>query len=797
MSRHWAPKLGLAITRLFAREQAKPGDHYLLLDGVRGSFGLSCLHNLDLGTDPRNWAWSTGVLHHIVTTPDEVIVHRWDRAEQLKFRTKSVDQQIGRFYDLLTQEQSSIARGVTDHAIDAFRRLRSHFFDGRQSEALSAYLLILAAMITGRDATIFDEAATLASAFELPEMAPDAIRSLSPDFVSHLITGFRQPKLPHSVDLVTLPGLLVRHAGTMIFQEAHFETVAKGALDFFGVPEAATLTTETSDGVHYTPPGLARALAEQALQALGALPPTLTILDPACGSGSILHELLRALHDRGFSGQVQLTGFDRSPTAVQMSRFFLAVSRYDWPELNISLKITARDALDDEPWPASDIIIMNPPFVSLRSLTKAQRASIGRVLGPHDKGRPDMAMAFIERALATLKSNGVLASLLPAGVLSMTHAKAWREHLLEQATVVLLASFGEVGLFRMATVEIGALVLRKTKAAENDAYANLWVGEKRDATSQALRFLRRVQSQVPGGEEANLWSLDERPVRELLGGADWRPRPRFLQRELTAFAATTPVTVENLFKVRQGALPAPREAFIVDEAAYRELPVIERRWFRRVAENRNIRSGQIKNGDYVFFTKSAGLRPIINEEDLSETCPVFYQRLLIHKPALTSRRRRGDRWWELGEDRAWLRAPALKIVTAYFGQAGSFAVDVEGDHVVVQGYGWSPAWTGGLPEGVSPQGLLHAYAAILNTEIFQRILAEFCPAVGGGQLNLSRRFIARVPLPDLPSRAWQSDGDDQIIRDLTFIGLSIQRRGLSYSPRAQAEDLTRALYGLR
>ena len=798
MSSHWASKLGLAMTPLFARERVETGEHYLLLDGVHGSFGLSKLERLDNDPTPRSWAWSSGVLHHITTSVDTVMIHRWDRSDIMSFRADAVEQQLIRFYDLLTQEQTSIARTVTDHAVDAFRRLRSHFPAAQTEQALSVFLLVLAAMVEGRDEAVFEDAGRLAEHFQLPDHAPEAIRDLSRDFVAHLMAGFRRPILPRSLDLQTLPSLLLRHAGTMVFQEAHFETAVQGAIDIFGVPDAAALKANTSNGVHYTPPGLARALAEQALLALDPLPDALTILDPACGSGSILHEILRTLRDRGYRGPITVLGFDRSPSAVQMSRFFLALSKHDWLELNIAaITVTERDALSEEAWPASHIVVMNPPFVSLRSLTKSQRASVGRILGEFDKGRPDMAMAFVERALTSVSAGGVLASLLPAGILSMTHAKPWRDHLLDEATVSLLAAFGEVSLFRMATVEVGALVLKKAAAVESDTYATLWVGEKKDDTSQALRFLRRIQNQSAGGTEIDRWSLDERPLRELRQSADWRPRPRFLQRELATFVALAPVTVDDIFKVQQGALPAPREAFMITKAAYENLPVTERRWFRRVAENRNIRSGQILDGEYVFFTRSTKLPRISDEDALADACPTFYHHLLPFKPTLSTRRGKAERWWELGEDRAWLRTPTIKIVTAYFGQAGSFAVDTDGDHVVVQGYGWTPAWKTRLPATVSAEAILHAYVAMLNTDIFQKILAEFCPAVGGGQLNLSRRFVARVPLPDLPGRALQADGDDQVLRDLTAIGLSIKRRGLPYAPRVQAEDLTRMLYGLR
>ena len=58
-------------------------------------------------------------------------------------------------------------------------------------------------------------------------------------------------------------------------------------------------------------------------------------------------------------------------------------------------------------------------------------------------------MAFVERSLKSLTPDGVLGTLLPAGVLSMTYAQAWRRHLLDEGTVSFLAVFGEFRAFQI------------------------------------------------------------------------------------------------------------------------------------------------------------------------------------------------------------------------------------------------------------------------------------------------------------------------------------------------------------
>ena len=410
----------------------------------------------------------------------------------------------------------------------------------------------------------------------------------------------------------------------MVFQDAHFELARRGDVDVFGVHAAATLSTKTGIGVHFTPPGLARAIVEQALQAYGDVPPNITILDPACGSGSILYEALRTLRDSGYTGKIRVIGFDESQSAVEMTRFLLSVMKGDWPNFPISqISIECRDSLDEREWPRADIILMNPPFVSWRWLSANQKRALDRILGKYARGRPDLSMAFIERSLQALIPGGVIGSILPAGVLSMTYARDWRRHLLDEASISFLAVFGELGLFRLATVETGCVVLHKVPSDSTAVYKSLWVGEKRDATPTALRYLRRAT--YPAIMENDLWTLTESPVTKLRDNPTWRPQPGAIAHRLEQIRQLVQTRVGDIFEVRQGALPAPRDAFIIDTNAWKALTSKERRWFRRVAENQNIRSGQILTGEFIFFTRSPGLPPIEGEELIARALPQFFQ----------------------------------------------------------------------------------------------------------------------------------------------------------------------------
>jgi adenine-specific DNA-methyltransferase len=795
MNLELAIPLGLVETPLFAKG-APEGDHLLCLDGVNGSFGLSRVTAWEPDLDTRSWAWSSGVLHHVTATPDQVVLTRWDHPDPVRYTLSSVTQRVDKFYERIAESHASTNQTIATHALDSFRRLRSSFSVDRQFDALSAFLLILAGMVESLDMSVLDRSEEIANQFDLDGGANTAVKNLSPELIRHFIAGFRRPLFAHTKRIETIPSLMVRHAGAMVFQEAHFELMQRGSSDMFGVPDAATLGHNSGSGVHFTPPGLARAIVEQALDAYGLLPDSVTILDAACGSGSILHEAIRTLHDRKYQGSVRIFGFDESRYAIEMTRFVLSAFRHDWPNFKIAeIVIHCRNSLNDEPWPAADFILMNPPFVSVRNLTPDQRINLTNVLGKYARGRPDLSMAFIERGLRGLAPNGVMGTLMPAGILSMTYAQEWRRHLLDEASISFLALFSELNLFRLATVETGCVVLRKTPDDGQSMYRSLWVSERKKATPEALRSLRRATQQLSANAETDNWTLDQVPSRLLRTAANWRPTPNAMKRDLEQIERNVTTTVNSFFEVKQGAIPAPREAFIIKAAQWKELSSNdERRWFRRVAENQNIRGGKLVPGPYIFYPRSEGLPPLNSEEDLDKHLPTFVLHLLNYKTALLKRPSKREHWWDLARDRTWLRAPSKKIISSYFGQAGSFAFDSDGDRIVVQGYGWISRWPASL--SVDADMVFNAYAAMFNSLFFNELLSEICPTIGGGQLNLSKRYSEKVPLPNLLARIESSSGMDSIVRELYFIGDIIEEKGLPAAPRAKLENLVRTLYGL-
>ena len=805
----WASRFGLAASPLFGSHESPPaGSHNVLLDGGTGSFALS-ISQERLWKEPvcADWSWSCNLPHHVTITDDEVAVVRWDKSSAETFTRNSVESQISAFYSYLTSDRVESNKRVVEFMLKVYRTIRSLVANARLDDesSIDAYLAFLSFAMQraqekgGQSVRVYVEESE----------KDDLLRSLSQDGLDALFDEIVN-RSSSDLSLSLVPSLAIRHAGSEIFQEAHFELLRAPSPDLFGRVGPAETGAIARGGAHFTPPALARTIVDQTLAQVSNLQPrrSLVILDPACGSGAFLHEALRALRRIGYEGRIILAGRDTSKPAISMARFVLMNAIADWcPKGGCEVQLEASDSLT-APLPRADVVLMNPPFVSWRALTSEQRFHMREVLGQLLSGRGDYCMAFVTRALETLSEGGALGTLLPGSLLALQGAEGWRHSISEIADVRFIASLGDYGLFRYAQVQVCAVVVAKRARSVDrpDKVVSLVTGSEAEATSVALRKLRRAANSTLEDLSEHGWHLFETPSHVFRKRPTWRlivPSTEIALDRL--FQSGTIAPVEELFSVRQGVRTGMNAAFIRTTSEWEALPEQEQRWFRPASVNDSIQSGTILSNHYIFYPYDDQGLAITSEEELNEEVPTYSTRYLRPARARLSERSsilRSDRsdWWGLSERRSWALDPSPRIVSKYFGGSGSFAVDVDATYVVVQGFAWMPKWADvssdvegdAAPFTLGMRELLAAYAVILNSDIVTRVLRLYSQHVAGGQYDLSWRFVRRMPIPNLPMLLSDERFSDVVVA-LSRIG---QKQG-SADPlhRHRTERLVTELYG--
>ena len=779
----WRTRLGLLPVPLF-REK---GQTYVLLNGSRGNFCLD-LQCLPIGDEARSYAWSSNVGHYVALVDDHVEVQRWDqrRASIERYSKISVQENLEKFHEYIEKDTPRQELSVISHSIRVFRSLRATLgrgYDGVTS--LEAFLYLIACAADG-----LERGRVRLADWRLRQEAADVVSEIREGDWATLQSDLTQGRAIEG--LVPNLELLLRHASGQLFQEAHYEALfvpqEKMALDGFLPAPVRIAKQKGGAGVHFTPPALARTVVEEAFSGLDPMPASMVILDPACGSGEFLRESLRQLELAEYKGDVKLIGWDVSRAACDMAGFILSWE-CSGSSINADVEIRCVDSLDpSQQWPESvDLVLMNPPFVSWQGMGRPQQEAVMQTLQGLGRQRPDMSYAFIWKAMLCLRKGGILGTVMPASFLSAQSAERVRFHLAQQMTPKLIAHLGSHFLFPGAIVDAALYVASKGDESRWPTVA-FWASHRASSAFAGLRTLRRVRDY---GEQRSLPALGEDfsiYINDVIGrgSEDWAPRP-YESWRLRQSTEQLP-RVRDLFDVSQGARTGHNEAFLLTKALWEDLPHNERGYFRPAVVNESIRHGVLQDSVYCFYPY--GERSIASEEQLADSLAQYYRKYLLpEKSRLLIRSGvRTDKWWELSSHRAWLVDPTPKLVSTYFGNAGSFAWDETGSFVVVQGYAW-------LPKGRKRSLLLSrelalAYLAILSSPLFAQLLPAVSNHVGGGQWDLSTRFMSNMPIPDL----FISDVDADAIYRLADFGRQISQ-GLAVDEKA-LDGYVRAIYGI-
>ena len=804
LPQRWAQQFGLALAPLFGIEEVvKNASHAVLLDGGYGSFAMSETdEELWRHEMTASWAWSSNLPHHVTVTSDLVAVTRCDRSDPDLFDRDSVEKQFDSFYNFLSSDRARPNQRVVDSMLSVFRRVRSLVAESKLPDEFSTdiFLAFLAEMIERDHHEANSEERR---GFLKTQDSTELLRRLPESGVESLMDELRLPSSLRPFRL--FPSLAVRHAGSEIFQEAHFELLRVPSLDMFDYVGPAEANPVTRGGAHFTPAALARCIVEQTLLQIEDLRSRriLTVLDPACGSGSFLHEALRALVRDGFSGRVVLVGRDISVSAISMAEFVVRHAAADCsPEVDVVVDIKVADSLA-EPLPRANIILTNPPFISWPMLSDLQRLQMRKIVG-NLHGRSDISMAFVTRSIDALWEGGALGVLLPRSLLTLDAATGWRHDLMERGELRLLASLGDYGLFAHALVQVAAAILFKPidPRSRRDVTTAVVTNNSAEATGNALRNLRRSVQTTLETSEDRAWHIFDVSTKALQSRPTWRLTTPKVESAVARLLERGAVPLAELFEVRQGIRTGYNPAFLLRQSDYQDLPKKEKEFFKPAVVKQSIQDGRLRLLSWVFYPYTVEGPAFATEDELLASVPIYAQRFLAPSRGIlagrkTYARSRNTGWWGLTERRStWAFDSRPRLVSKYFGGTGGFAIDPAPRYLVVQGYAWflkfSPLINDIEDEEsmLALEDLLCAYLSILNSRRFSKVLELFSPQVAGGQFNLSPKYVNHVPIFDLALLA-----DDRMDLVYRLVELGDDPRPSDPEWITMADEITTALYG--
>lgn len=760
---YWARAFRLVALPFFAKRQApRSGVHLMMQDGSAASFGLHVAEPASLlkNNKPLDWAWSSNVRHSVVVDADKKLafVRKWDAPDYLEefpLASPHDAKKIVRAFEDATPLDRS--QTVIERMLATFGIVRRAIEErgGTNMDVIVAFnaALLLAELWRDDVGSVPDiDLGTAYSKSSKEELAVSEISSQVHSYpigeLTRILLAPHQAGTPYVLD----PGLLVRHASGVLYQEMHRRLVQAPAPQrqrrmFDDALPSGTEGTRlpAPSSVHHTPPWLARSLVEAALSHFEwPQDECVEILDPACGSGVFLIEAAREL-EKAEDRKISLNGMELSSEAGLMAGFCLqhAIQRPNSWDVRKGV-----DSITETDWHHPHIVLMNPPFKAWKDLNDDEKHAVRAAVG--EGGRPDLYLAFIARAARALRPGGVLASVVPATFLTSKSAKPVRDLFRGDGEfrVRMIAQFRGFKTFDDAMVEAAAIIVSRSTA---DSKVRMVTAQKGKA-EQVVRWLRSSGQRSIERSGFDIYSLPSGAMAR----DNWVPHRLKDIRFAEKLTKKTHTCVADFFTVRLGVRGVGARRFervlVVTEDEFQRFAESDQQktFFRPTADR--IENGRIIPAEFVFYPYAENRRLLLETEDsLASALPEFYQQVLLPaKLALGNRRSinrrkgriRNRNWWEPSEPvTTWLAEYAPRIVSQEFGRCGNFAFDTDGKYAVVGGNGW-------CRNDDMADGSEFGYLAILNSQTFDRLLVVFCPRLQGGQYRLEGRFVHPVPLPD-------------------------------------------------
>lgn len=226
------------------------------------------------------------------------------------------------------------------------------------------------------------------------------------------------------------------------------------------------------------------------------------VIDPSCGSGSFLVRVIQRLVERFLKQydvvricelnitqakkiivyiREKLYGIDINPVACllcQLNIYFalfdlISFIREEEPSYNPKpfkiFHMNALQLLDNPPrgFPKKgfDIVLGNPPYVFIRSISKSQKKLIDSLNLKTNQGQYDYYQIFLELGINLLKKGGKLGFIVPDSLLALSNRRIARKFIMDKTIIEEINYKGEQ--FDNLSVSNIILILKKEQLQSN------------------------------------------------------------------------------------------------------------------------------------------------------------------------------------------------------------------------------------------------------------------------------------------------------------------------------------------
>lgn len=500
---------------------------------------------------------------------------------------------------------------------------------------------------------------------------------------------------------------------------------------------------------------------------------TLTILDPACGSGAFLNQALDFLiteHRKIDDLKAQLFGaglifsdittdilekniygVDLNEESVEIAKLSLWLrTAQKGRKLNkLNNNIKCGNSLIDDPEIAGekafnwhnefpeifakggfDVVIGNPPYVRAEIISNKLYLEKKYL---SFNGNADLYVFFFEKSINCLKENGFLSFIAPNKWTQSNYGLNLRRFI-NRYNLLEFIDFGEANIFEGVGTFPSIPTIRKTKS-END-FNFCEVTDLNQIKSENLHFLNFTKIKQDILQSDN-WHLKSSELSNLINKLE-KKHTKLGKVLDNKFFAGIKTGSNNLFIYSQSEIAQ------ITGNSEKELKAFKRICFGKEIDKFTFRDEENK---YVFFPYEFvnGKQEVISIDDFpnikehfSKKYDDFVKRAIIKEGVPKGT----HRWYELQQVNKFLDYNLPKIIYPDISLENRFIFDDSGI----------------IPDMtcfILPYN--HKYLVpFLNSRMFKFLASNYCPVLGnikqGGRIRYKSTYLAKIPFPVLPDK---------------------------------------------
>lgn len=500
------------------------------------------------------------------------------------------------------------------------------------------------------------------------------------------------------------------------------------------------INDEKRHGQHYTPTELAVFLADRSFATTVLQKKTITVVDPACGDGELLIAAAQAARSAGFTGSLNLIGYEIDEAAVVAANRRLQA-------IGVQAEIILGDFLVHQRDMGSgtvDLIITNPPYVRTQHLGQEAARLLANEFAL--TGRVDLTHPFVSVASRLLRQGGTLGLLCSNRFLTTLSGENVRRTLMSgELQVCELYDLGDTKLFKAAVLPAVIIASKTPPMGLPAKYVSAYevAGSNGDAGGELFEALGAAES----GTAFHNGKHYEVKVGSFVPPTDtktpWRISDPSSDQWLESIEERTWKTFGDIAKIRVGIKTTADRVFLGDDWK-RSAPEVEEELLLPLITQSNITpwrtSDHLEMKVLYPYDLSAVKRRVLDIEEW----PGAKAYLLSHEEQLRGRKyviEGGREWYEI-----WVpQRPALwaepKIVFPDISENPRFALDTTG--AVVNGNCY---WIS--MSDIEDADIAYLMLAVANSSLGLRYYDEVCGnRLYSGKRRWITQYVKRLPLP--------------------------------------------------